>query len=105
MTIMGYSRGGQDKAQVAYLLWERCTIPAVLYGVEAMPLSKSTIAELNCIQNMVARFILPLPKSASLVAGFVGGGMKPTVLESNGAYMFICMEVLEVFRQAFKSCV
>ena len=42
-----------------------------------MTLSKSTIAELNRIQNMVVRFILQLPKSASMVAGFVDGGMKP----------------------------
>ena len=59
-TIIGYSRVGQDKVQVAYLLWEWCIIPDVVYGVEAMTISKSTIAELNRIQNMIAKFILKL---------------------------------------------
>ena len=71
-TIMGYSRIGQDKSKIAYLLWERCALPAILYGVEAMTLTKSTIRELNKIQNLVARFILKLPKASSLVAVTVG---------------------------------
>ena len=61
-TVMGYSRIGQDKSQMAYLLWECCTLPAIMYGVEAMTLTKSTIRELNKIQNLVARFILPTPQ-------------------------------------------
>ena len=76
-TIMGYSRIGQDKSKIAYILWERCALPAILYGVEAMTLTKSTIRELNKIQNLVARFIFQLPKSSSLVAGNCDGGMKP----------------------------
>ena len=42
-----------------------------------MTISKTTIAKLNPIQNMIARFILKLLKSASLVSGFTDGGMKP----------------------------
>ena len=55
-TIMGYSRVGQDKCQVAYTLWERCAIPAILYAVEAMVVSKATVKELDRIQHMVVRF-------------------------------------------------
>ena len=76
-TIMGYSRIGQDKSKIAYLLWERCALPAILYGIETMTLTKSTIRDLDKIQNLVARFILQLPKSSSLVAGYCDGGMKP----------------------------
>ena len=50
-TIMGYSRIGQDKSQIAYLLWECCALPAILYGVEAMTLIKSTIRDMNKMQN------------------------------------------------------
>ena len=46
-TSMGFSRVGQDNAQVASLLWERCAVPAILYASEAMNVSKATIAELN----------------------------------------------------------
>ena len=42
-----------------------------------MNISKDTIAELNRIQNVVARFILQLPKSVALAAAYVDGGMKP----------------------------
>ena len=76
-TIKGFSRVGQDKAQVASLLWERCAVPAILYATEAMNISKTTIAELNRIQNLVDRFILQLPKSAAIAAVYVDGGMKP----------------------------
>ena len=42
-----------------------------------MNISKTTIAELNRIQNLVARFILQLPKSVAIAAAYVDGGMKP----------------------------
>ena len=48
-----------------------------MYAVEAMTLTKSTVLELDRIQNMVARFILQLPKSSAMVAAYVDGGMKP----------------------------
>ena len=75
--IMAFSRVGQDKSKIAYLLWERCAVPAILYTVESMTLTKATVQELDRIQNIVARFILQLPKSLAIVAGFVDGGMKP----------------------------
>ena len=74
--IMRFSRIGQDKAQVASLLWEKCTIPAILHPVEAMTTSKGTIMELNRIHNTVSRFVLQLLKSEALAAGYIDAGMK-----------------------------
>ena len=59
------------------ILWKRFVVLAILYPTEAMNISKDTIAELNRIQNVVARFILQLPKSVALAAAYVDGGMKP----------------------------
>ena len=75
-TIMGFFRVGQDKSKIAFLLWECCAVTAISYAVESMTLTKATVQELDKIQNMVARFILQLPKSAAPVAGFVDGEMK-----------------------------
>ena len=38
-TIIGLTRSGLDRAQIACKLWESCAIPAVLYGTEAMTVS------------------------------------------------------------------
>ena len=94
-TIMGYSRVGQDKCQVAYTLWERCAIPAILYAVEAMVVSKATVKELDRIQHMVVRFILQLPRSAAMAVGYLDGGMKPMQSRIQES-MLICVESLQI---------
>ena len=94
-TIMGFSRVGQDKARVAYILWERCAVPAILYATEAMNISKTTVTELNRIQNLVARFILQLPKSVATAAAYVDGGMKPMdirIQERTGMFVWKSMK-------------
>ena len=53
-TIMGCTRTGLDRSATAQRLWEGCAIPAVLYAVEAMVVSKSTVVELEKIQASVA---------------------------------------------------
>ena len=42
-----------------------------------MVISKSTMLELERIQNMIARFILRLLRSAATAAGYLDGGIKP----------------------------
>ena len=57
-----------------------------------MTLTKATVQELDRIQNIVARFILQLPKSLAIVAGFVDGGMKP---QDPGANLYVSLESSE----------
>ena len=52
-TIMGVTRAGLDWALVAHTLWERCAIQAILYAVEAMLVSSSTVNKLDSIQHQV----------------------------------------------------
>ena len=52
-TIMNLTRAGLDRVLLAKKLWEVCAIPSILYCVEAMNVTKSTVAELDLIQNMM----------------------------------------------------
>jgi len=76
-TIMGVTRSGLDRSLVAHTLWERCAIPAILYAVESMVLSNNVTRKLDSIQHQVARFILQLPSSSAMVAGYMDAGFKP----------------------------
>ena len=66
-TIMNLTRAGLDRALLARKLWEACAIRAILYCVEAMNVTKTTVAELDRVQNMVGRFILQVPSATSRV--------------------------------------
>ena len=57
---MNLTRGGLDRALIAKRVWETCAIPSILYCVEALTIKKSTVMELERIQNMIGRFILGL---------------------------------------------
>ena len=76
-TIMGCTRTGLDRSATAQRLWECCAIPAILYAVEAMVVSKATVAELEKIQSSIARFILQVPRSTSKVIGYTDAGLMP----------------------------
>ena len=66
-------RGVLDRAMVAKRIWESCTIPEILYCVEAMTLKKTTIVELERLQGMVGRFILhrSLPHPLRFLPGWM----------------------------------
>ena len=66
-TIMNLTRAGLDRALLARKLWEACAIRAILYCVEAMNVTKTTVAELDRVQNMVGSFILQVPSATSRV--------------------------------------
>ena len=77
MSIMNLTRGGLDRALIAKKLWEACAIPAILYCVEALCVSKKTVDELDRIQNMVGRFILQVPSSTSRSLAWMDAGLTP----------------------------
>ena len=66
-TIMNLTRGMVDRSLVARCLWEACAIPSILYCLEAMVLTRKTLAELEQIQGMVGRFILQVPAATSKI--------------------------------------
>ncbi len=76
-SIMNLTRGGLDRALIAKRIWETCAIPAILYCVEAITIKKSTVMELERIQNMVGRFILQVPPSTSRALAWMDAGLMP----------------------------
>ena len=76
-TIMSLTRGGLDRALIAKRVWETCAIPSILYCVEALTIKKSTVMELERIQNMIGRFILQVPASTSRALAWIDAGLMP----------------------------
>ena len=76
-TIINLTRAGLDRALLARKLWEACAIPAILYCVEAMNMTKTTVAELDRVQNMEGRFILQVPSATSRVLAWMDAGLMP----------------------------
>ena len=70
-TIFGCTKLGLDRVVIAHKLWESCAIPSILYASEAIVVPKTTIKELEKIQNSVRRFFLQLPSSSARVVGFM----------------------------------
>ena len=62
--------------QFSYL-FEIYAIPAILYCVEALSIQKSSIMELERIQNIVGRFILQVPASTSKALAWIDAGLMP----------------------------
>ena len=75
--IMNLTRGGLDRALIAKRVWETCAIPAILYCAEALTIKKSTVRELERIQNMIGRFILQVPASTSRALAWIDAGLMP----------------------------
>ena len=59
--ILGLSRCGLDRSMLARVLWERCAIPAILYGSDAMTLTQSAVRQIEQIQSVMGGFILQTP--------------------------------------------
>ena len=78
MSIMNLTRSGLDRALIARKLWIHCAIPGILYCMEAMVLPKTTVRELERIQNMVGRFILQVPSTTSRTLAWMDAGLMPT---------------------------
>ena len=73
---MNLTRKGLDRAILAHYIWETCTIPLILYCSEAIVLSKTTVRELEQIQNMEGRIILQVPSATSKVLAWIDAGRK-----------------------------
>ena len=75
--ILSLTRVGLDRSKVAWILWETCAVPAMLYGVEAMTVGAGTVKEMEKIQGLIGSFILQVQPSTSKVAGWLDAGLMP----------------------------
>ena len=75
--VLSLVKTGPDRAELAYTLWTLCALPSILYATEVIPLTQSTIAEVQRCQSVVGKFILQLPRSSASVAACIDAGLKP----------------------------
>ena len=75
--VLSLVKTGPDRTDLAYTLWSCCALPAILYGVEVMPLTQGTIDEVERCQSQVGKFILQLPRSSASVVSSIDAGLRP----------------------------
>lgn len=75
--VMALSRSGPDRSELARILWINCALPSILYGCEIIPISKTTIQEIERCQSLVGKFILQIKKSSANVCSNIDAGLKP----------------------------
>ena len=63
--IMRTTKTVPDKSEVLVKMWENVAIPAILYGVEALPTPLGLAAELENIQLILGKWILGVPRSTA----------------------------------------
>ena len=76
-SVLSLVKTGPDRSDLAYTLWTRCALPAILYGAEIIPLTQTTINEVERCQCLVGKFILQLPRNSSNVCANIDAGLKP----------------------------
>ena len=75
--VLSLVKTGPDRTDLAHTLWSCCALPAILYGVEVMPLTQGTIDEVERCQSQVGKFILQVPRSTASVVSSIDAGLKP----------------------------
>ena len=76
-SVLSLVRSGPDRSEMAYTLWCRCALPSILYGTEIMPLTESTISEIEKCNTQVGKFILQVPRSSSNASAYIDAGLRP----------------------------
>ena len=76
-SVLSLVKTGPDRADLAYTLWTCCALPSILYGTEVIPLTQTTISEIDKCQSKVGKFILQLPRSSASVSASLDAGLKP----------------------------
>ena len=76
-SVLSLVKAGPDRSDLAYTLWTRCAVPSILYGCEVLPINQMTLREVEKCQNVVAKFMLQLPRSSANVSSGLDAGLKP----------------------------
>ena len=59
-SVLTLVRTGPDRSELAHTLWSLCALPSILYGCEIIPMTQSTINEIERCQSLVGKFILQI---------------------------------------------
>ncbi|HBI40105.1 MAG TPA: hypothetical protein DDY16_04070 [Tenacibaculum sp.] len=77
--IMRTTKTVPDKSEVLVKMWENVAIPAILYGVEALPTPLDLASELETIQLILGKWILGVPRSTANSFVYLELGFKPMI--------------------------
>ena len=76
-SVLSLVKSGPNRSDLAYSLWTLCGLPSILYGTEIIPLTQSTISEVERCNSLVGKFILQIPRSSATVACYIDAGLRP----------------------------
>lgn len=76
-SVLSLVKSGPDKTDLAYMLWTRVALPAILYGTEIFPLTQHTLGEIEKCQSKVGKFILQIPRTSTNVTANIDAGLRP----------------------------
>ena len=62
---------------MALTLWRNVALPAILYGVECIPLTQSTIEKIELTQNKIGKYALQVSSSSANIQVAVDAGLIP----------------------------
>ena len=74
-SIMQKAKESWDVKHVARELWNKCAIPAILYGAEVLPIRQQELQKLNNEASSLGKFILQLPKTTTNITAFIMAGI------------------------------
>ena len=75
-SVLSLVRSGPDRSQLAHTLWTQVALPSILYGSNIIPLTQSSISEIEKCQAIVGKFILQLPRNSANVCSYLDAGLK-----------------------------
>ena len=76
-SVLSLFRSGPDRSQLAHTLWCQVALPSILYGSNIIPLTQTSISEIEKCQAIVGKFILQLPRNSANVSSYLDAGLKP----------------------------
>ena len=76
-SVLTLVRTGPDRSELAHTLWSLCALPSILYGCEIIPMTQSTINEIERCQSLVGKFILQIPRNSTNVCSSIDAGLRP----------------------------
>ena len=79
--ILRTNKNEVDKISSSSALWCNVALPAILYGIDVVPITESVIQQLEVIQTKLGKSILAVPYSSANAIVYIELGWKPIRLQ------------------------
>lgn len=75
--VLSLTKRGPDRCQLSFTLWTQVALPSILYGTEVIPITDTTIKEVEKCNAKVGKYILQIPASSANVCANIDAGLRP----------------------------